>query len=157
MKKYIIVIIMYLSRINNEYKDLKTNPIKNCTAEPIDDDITHWKATIKGPDDTPYQNGEFNIDIKFTDEYPCKPPIIKFLTPIYHCNINSSGGICLDILKDKWSPILTIQKVLLSILSLLADPNPDDALVPEIGILFKKNKKLHDKNAKHFTLKHSKN
>lgn len=146
---------MHKVRIINEYKDIKQNPIENCSAGPIDDDMTHWKATIFGPEDTPYHNGVFELDIKFTDEYPFKPPIIRFKTPIYHCNVNSGGGICLDILKDKWSPSLTIQKVLLSLISLLSDPNPDDPLVPEIAELLKSNKDIHDANAREFTQKYA--
>ncbi|CAM9795732.1 unnamed protein product [Pylaiella littoralis] len=86
-----------------------------------------------GPDDSPYAGGVFFLNIHFPADYPFKPPKVNFTTRIYHCNINSNGGICLDILKDQWSPALTISKVLLSICSLLTDPNPDDPLVPEIA------------------------
>ena len=146
---------MHKVRIMNEYKDINQNPIENCSAGPIDDDMTHWKATIFGPADTPYQNGVFDLDIKFTDEYPFKPPIIRFVTPIYHCNVNSRGGICLDILKNNWSPALTVNKLLMSICSLLAEPNPDDPLVPYIAKLFKTNKKQHDINAREHTLQYA--
>jgi ubiquitin-conjugating enzyme E2 D/E len=88
-----------------------------------------------GPEDSPYSGGVFFLNIYFPTDYPFKPPKITFATRIYHPNINSNGGICLDILKDQWSPALTISKgifliiVLLSISSLLTDPNPDDPLV----------------------------
>lgn len=147
---------LLLKRLNNEINDLKNSPILNCSAGPVsEDELTIWQATIFGPEDTPYHGGVFNLNIQFTNEYPFKPPSIYFTTPIYHCNINKSGGICLDILKDNWSPALNIGKLLLSICSLLAEPNPNDPLVPEIAELFKNNKEIHDVNAREFTLKHA--
>ena len=143
-------------RIKNEYDDLLTSPVPNCSAGPIDNsDMYKWQATIFGPEGTPYESGVFNLLIEFTSEYPFKPPRVYFETSIYHCNINSSGGICLDILKNNWSPALNISKLLLSICSLLAEPNPDDPLVPEIAELLKKNKLLHDMNAKNYTIKYA--
>merc|ERR1712224_372676 len=85
---------------------------------------------IMGPPDSPYQGGVFFLNINFPSDYPFKPPKVHFTTKIYHCNVNSNGAICLDILKDQWSPALTISKVLLSISSLLTDCNPADPLVP---------------------------
>ena len=148
---------MYRIRITNELKELKEYPITNCSAGPEDDDMMNWKGTIFGAKDTPYYSGLFHLNIKFTEEYPFKPPIVSFTTPIYHCNVNASGGICLDILKDKWSPALTISKVLLSICSLMSDPNPGDPLVPEIAKLLIKNKDVHDANAREMTRKYANN
>eukprot|EP01084_Bolivina_argentea_P052302 96069_1 len=108
-----------------------------------------------GPVDSPYDGGVFILEIVIPQDYPFKPPRIRFVTKIYHMNVNAKGGICLDILKDKWSPALSITKALLSITSLLTDPNVDDVLVPEIGILYKQNKKQHDKIAKEWTVKYA--
>lgn len=115
----------------------------------------HWQATIMGPEESPYSGGVFFLDIHFPADYPFKPPKVHFTTRIYHCNINSNGGICLDILKDQWSPALTISKVLLSICSLLTDPNPDDPLVPDIAQLLKTDKARHDSTAREWTSKYA--
>jgi ubiquitin-conjugating enzyme E2 D/E len=144
---------MALKRIQRELQELGRDPPANCSAGPVGDDLFHWQATIMGPDDSPYSGGVFFLDIHFPADYPFKPPKVSFTTRIYHCNINSNGGICLDILKEQWSPALTVSKVvvlliqscllvlipsyhlqvLLSICSLLTDANPEDPLVPEIA------------------------
>lgn len=147
---------MTLRRIQKELKEFNLTPPTNCSAGPINtDDLFKWQATIMGPEGSPYHGGVFNLSIDFPADYPFKSPRIVFTTPIYHCNINSSGGICLDILKDQWSPALTISKVLLSICSLMDDPNPNDPLVPTIAELLRKNKPLHDENARIMTMKHA--
>lgn len=138
-----------------ELVDLGKDPPSNCSAGPVGDDMFHWQATIMGPEDSPYAGGVFFLDIHFPADYPFKPPKVHFTTRIYHCNINSNGGICLDILKDQWSPALTISKVLLSICSLLTDPNPDDPLVPDIAQLLKTDKAKHDSLAREWTSKYA--
>ena len=147
---------MLSKRLKQEIKDLSESPIANCSAGPINDsNMMEWNATIFGPEGTPYMNGVFNLKIDFSEEYPFKPPAIYFTTKIYHCNINDRGSICLDILNKNWSPALTIGKVLISICSLLAEPNPNDPLVPHIAELFKTNRMLHDCKAKEYTLKYA--
>jgi len=122
----------------------------------VNDDLTHWNAVIKGPVDSPYDNGKFSLDITFPTEYPFKPPVIKFFNKIYHPNISTSGAICLDILKDQWSPALSVFKVLLSISSLMADPNPNDPLSPDVAAVYKNNRELYIKTAKEWTLQYAK-
>ena len=100
----------------------------------------HWQGTIIGPADSPYQNGVFHLDITFPSDYPFKPPKVHFTTRIYHPNISSTGSICIDILKDAWSPAITVGKLLLSICSLLTEPNPDSALEQDIAHLYRTNR-----------------
>eukprot|EP01084_Bolivina_argentea_P016558 30961_1 len=138
---------MALRRLTKELADIEEDPPKNCCAGPAGDDLFHWTGTIIGPDNTPYKEGVFFLDIIFPQDYPFKPPKIRFTTKIYHCNINDKGGNMLDILKDNWSPALTISKVMLSLCSMLTDPNPDDPLVPDIAQLYKRNRILHDRKA----------
>ena len=108
-----------------------------------------------GPDDSPYKGGIFFLSIKFPNDYPFKPAKFNFTTRIYHPNINSNGSICLDILQSAWSPALTVSKVLLSICSLLTDPNPDDPLVSDIAHIYKTDRAKFDANAAEWTQKYA--
>jgi ubiquitin-conjugating enzyme E2 D len=102
---------MALKRIQRELQELNREPPENVSAGPAGDDLFKWQATLMGPEDSPYSGGLFFIDIQFPADYPFKPPKLSFSTRIYHCNISANGSICLDILKDQWSPALTISKV----------------------------------------------
>ena len=143
-------------RLSRELKRLQEAPPENCSAGLVNpSNLYEWEATIMGPEGTPFEGGVFSLSIKYPSDYPFKPPKIYFITKIYHPNINRNGGICLDILKDKWSPALSITHVLLSICSLLDDPNPDDPLVPEIARLFKSNKAKYEANAREATMRYA--
>lgn len=140
-------------RLRKELTDIMKDPPLGITAGPKQNDLYIWTATIAGPSNTPYEGGLFTLNIEFNrHSHPFKPPTITFVTPIYHCNIHKSGTICLDILKDSWSPALTIDKVLLSISSLMAAANPDDPLVPDLANLYKSNRAEYDRRAREFTL-----
>jgi len=138
-----------------EIQELQSDDNSNITAGPIhDDNIYKWSSTIFGPKDSPYDGGVFLLLINFPENYPFKPPQITFQTKIFHPNISSnSGAICLDILQNNWSPALTLTKTLLSICSLLTDPNPDDPLDAEAGKLYKNNREEFIKKAKEMTNK----
>jgi len=146
-------------RLIKEYKDIINSKdlIENRISIGLvkENDYTNWKATIIGADDTPYKGGIFNLEIQITPQYPFKPPKVKFLTKIYHPNINDSGDICLDILKHNWSPALTLDKVLLSIQTLLQCPNPDDPLNPTAASLLKNDNKKYNDTVKSYVLKYA--
>ncbi|PWZ28917.1 Ubiquitin-conjugating enzyme E2 28 [Zea mays] len=165
---------MALRRIIKELKDLQRDPPTSCSAVqlssvrekdsvlrfaaragPVSDDMFHWQATIMGPSDSPYSGGVFLVAIHFPPDYPFKPPKVAFKTKVFHPNINSNGSICLDILKEQWSPALTVSKVLLSVCSLLTDPNPDDPLVPEIAHMCKTDRLRYESTARGWTHKYA--
>lgn len=159
-----------LKRIIKDYRDIESDATAylNISAGPrsvheIQPDGTvqeekewmKWDATIYGPEGTPYAGGVFKIEIDFPTSYPFNAPLIKFTTNIYHPNISPTGMICLDILKTKWSPALTVGKTLLSISSLLAEPNPSDPYNPEAGSLYMQNKPAFDAKAREWTIKYA--
>jgi ubiquitin-conjugating enzyme E2 D/E len=147
---------MAAKRILRELADLETDPPGNCTAGPTAvSNLFLWSGSIVGPTESPYEGGLFQLRIEFPMDYPFRPPTVTFVTKIYHPNINANGGICLDILKDQWTPALSIGKVLLSISSLLTDANPRDPLVPEIARQYESNRELFNQTAREWTLRYA--
>lgn len=144
-----------VKRIQRELAEIALDPPPNCSAGPKGDNLYEWNSTILGPPGSVYEGGVFYLDISFPSDYPFKPPKVSFRTRIYHCNINSQGVICLDILKDSWSPALTISKVLLSVCSLLTDCNPADPLVGSIATQYVNDRKEHDRIALEWTKRYA--
>ncbi|KAK8794737.1 hypothetical protein WA158_001718 [Blastocystis sp. Blastoise] len=124
-------------RLMKELEEMSSDPPAGCSASPVDEDnILIWDATITGPDDSPWEGGIYVMRLRFNDNYPDQPPYIRFTTPMYHPNIFSDGSICLDIIRDKWQPIYTVNSILTSIMSLLTDPNPASPANPEAANLY---------------------
>jgi ubiquitin-conjugating enzyme (huntingtin interacting protein 2) len=118
-------------------------------AETVGNDMRHWKGKIFGPSDTAYDGGIFLVDIVIPPDYPFKPPKMKFDTKIWHPNISSqTGAICLDILRNEWTPALTIRTALISLQALLCAPEPDDPQDAEVARMFKQDKPLFEHTAK---------
>ncbi|ALC49135.1 CG5440 [Drosophila busckii] len=138
-------------RIQRELHEIGQHPPPNCSAELHKEDLYHWRATLTGPSGSVYEGGSFRLDIRFPPAYPFRPPQVRFMTRIYHCNVDSRGVICLDVLNERWSPVLNIAKVLLSIWVLMSECNPNDPLVMGIAEQYKTNRKEHDKIARYWT------
>lgn len=102
---------------------LMISPAEGVSAFPHNGDMLHWVGTIHGPEKTPYEGLTLKLTFSFPSNYPFAPPAVVFRTPIYHPNVDMAGRICLDILKDKWSAVLNVSSVLLSVQSLLGEPN----------------------------------
>lgn len=155
---------MALRRLSKDLRTINKGDIPGITAAPVitkkvgsngeiveSRNMYHWLATIEGPADTPYEGGTFQLDIRFPSTYPFKPPTVKFITKVYHPNVSDAGDICVSILKTGWSPLLDTAKVLLSLSSLLSDPNPDDPLNSAVTNVYRASPELFLKNARDWT------
>ncbi|XP_077566085.1 ubiquitin-conjugating enzyme E2Nb [Stigmatopora nigra] len=125
-------------RIVKETQRLMQEPVPGITATPDDANARYFHVIIGGPKDSPFEGGTFKLELFLPEEYPMAAPKVRFMTKIYHPNVDRLGRICLDILKEKWSPALQIRTVLLSIQALLSAPNPDDPLANDVAEQWKK-------------------
>ena len=148
-------------RLDRELIEFNKDPPADCSISMADNTLGFWCAKLLGPGDSPYQGGVFFLNIRFPQDYPFKPPRCTFTTKIFHPNIGLNGQVCccaLDILGDQWSPALTIGKVLLSISSLLTDPNPDSVCNNgnyEAAHLYKTDRSKFESIAKEWTKKYA--
>ena len=154
-----------MKRLKKEFEQLDNNPNSNfgITVGLINqNDIFHWRASIKGPDDSSYKGGIFILTIDFPEDYPNHPPEVCFKTPIYHVNVNSVkspnsdrlGHVCISTL-NWWKPEYKIREVLYKIYALFYMANPDSPYGLERGIELRDNKKLYEEKVKHFTKKYA--
>jgi len=119
-------------------------------------DFTRLTGSVAGPSGTPYSGGVFSVDIQLGPEYPFAPPKMRFTTKVWHPNVSSqTGAICLDILKDQWSPALTLRTALLSLQALLASPEPDDPQDAEVARMYLTDRARFDATAAHWTRSHA--
>ena len=150
-------------RIRKELQAMKRFPIEGIAIRKTSSPFK-FKAVVDGPRDSPYEGGKFEIKIKLPDGYPFKPPKCVFKTKIFHPNVWEDGSICLDILKDRWCAALNLEKVLLSIVSLMSEPNPDHVIrgnqvqreyLQRISIMCKRAPRKFKKTAREWTEKYA--
>jgi len=122
--------------LKKQLKELKTHPVEGFTVDLKDDNIMEWNVYIVGPPDTAYEGGIFRVSMTFPNEYPTQPPKLKFLSEFWHPNVYVDGTVCISILhppiddptsgeriEERWSPAQSVETILLSVISLLSDPN----------------------------------
>ena len=160
-------------RLMRDFKRLQKDPPVGIQAAPLDNNVMAWQAVIFGPDDTPWEGGTFKLLLEFTEDYPNKPPAVKFLSKLFHpnvspftlptliirpeatqnsfflcCQVYNDGKICLDILQNQWSPIYDISAILTSIQSLLSDPNPASPANAEASQLYDRDRREYNKRVR---------
>ena len=118
------------------------------TASPVENPLFEWNAFIEGPENTIWEGGLFELNLTFSEEYPTKPPQVKFVSKLFHPNVYNDGRICLDILQNQWSPIYDVWAVLTSIRSLLGDPNPNSPANSEAANIYNTNKMEYERRVK---------
>ncbi|KRX61111.1 Ubiquitin-conjugating enzyme E2 1 [Trichinella sp. T9] len=124
---------------------LQDDPPSGVSGAPTEDNILIWQAIIFGPQDSPFEDGTFKVILEFTEEYPNKPPNVKFLSKMFHPNVYSDGSICLDILQNRWSPTYDVAAILTSLQSLLDEPNPTSPANSVAAHLYQENRKEYNK------------
>mmetsp|Transcript_14507 Transcript_14507/g.14599 ORF Transcript_14507/g.14599 Transcript_14507/m.14599 type:complete len:473 (-) Transcript_14507:27-1445(-) len=132
-----------IKRIMKELENVSTNPHENIIVLPTESDIMFWNLYIEGPTQTPFEGGLFQAYIRFPQDYPFKPPTMRFVTPIYHCNINSTGRICHSILDQFYSPAVSIRHIMDCVYGLLMTPEPMDPLDAYIAAEYNDNYELY--------------
>jgi len=130
-----------LKRLMAEYRQLTLNPPEGIVAGPLNEEnFFEWEALIAGPDGTIFDGGVFPARLSFPADYPLNPPKMKFTCDLFHPNIYADGKVCISILhtpgddptgyessSERWSPVQSVEKILLSVLSMLAEPNDESA------------------------------
>lgn len=134
-----------------ETQGLAKDPPPGSEVYPDERNERHFHIKMMGPKGSPYEGGIFELELFLPEGYPMKPPIVRFLTRIFHPNIDNVGRICLDILKKQWSPALQIRTVLLSIQALLSSPNMDDPLSNDVAKVWQMNAEKACNMAKQWT------
>ncbi|KAK3637668.1 Ubiquitin-conjugating enzyme E2 2 [Elasticomyces elasticus] len=135
-------------RLMRDFKRMQTDPPAGVSASPIADNVMTWNAVIIGPSDTPFEDGTFRLVMHFEEQYPNKPPGVKFISAMFHPNVYGSGELCLDILQNRWSPTYDVAAILTSIQSLLNDPNTSSPANVEASNLYKDNRKEYIKRVR---------
>mmetsp|Transcript_274 Transcript_274/g.591 ORF Transcript_274/g.591 Transcript_274/m.591 type:complete len:196 (+) Transcript_274:193-780(+) len=147
---------MATGRIKKEIEDLKNDKASGIFVIVDQFNPKHLTGTLRGPDDTPYAGGTFQVDIVIPEDYPFSPPKMKFLTKVWHPNVSSvTGAICLDILKDQWSPALTMKTAMLSLQALMCSPEPNDPQDAVVANMYKDHQEEFVTTAKLWTQMHA--
>ena len=149
---------MALKRLQKELTDINANPSDHFSAGPADGkNLYKWKATIIGPKDTPYEGGIFNIDVDLPTDYPFKAPKMVLTTKMYHPNVHSDGKFAchFPLICDSWSPAITIQRCLLTFVSMLFDPDIENPAEQSVANVFKSDHIKFEKTAREWTSKYA--
>jgi ubiquitin-conjugating enzyme E2 D/E len=146
-----------LKRLRKEFNSWATEGPKYSKVLMYEDDIYHWIMTLQGPEQSPFANGQFIIDVQFPTQYPMKPPDVHFRTPVYHPNVSmkDGGAVCADVVARDWSPVLRSTTIAERLYEMLSRPHIDAPLDEEIAELYTMNQSKYLDTASQWTKKHA--
>eukprot|EP00051_Salpingoeca_urceolata_P027646 m.482542 g.482542 ORF g.482542 m.482542 type:complete len:165 (+) comp22573_c0_seq1:177-671(+) len=150
-----------LKRLVAEYKELMRAAPEGILAGPkSEDNFLEWEAVVVGPEGCPYEFGVFTAELKFAKDYPLSPPTMRFTSPLFHPNIYPDGRVCISILhapgddpvgyeksSERWSPVQSVEKILLSVVSMLAEPNDESPANVDAAKMFRENRERYNAKA----------
>lgn len=146
-------------RVQKELANIQRQPPFGTTARAREDKLDEIELSMFAPEESVYEGGLFKLLVRIPERYPSEPPKVEFITPIYHPNIDNMGRICLHLLKASplgtWDSRLTLSALCLGIGLLMAEPNPDDALMMDIAKEFKESRELFNQKARDWTQIHA--
>ncbi|KAJ1918284.1 ubiquitin conjugating enzyme Ubc7/UbcP3 [Mycoemilia scoparia] len=148
-----------VKRLMKEYRDLAKNPPEGIKAGPrSEDDLFLWDASISGPEGTPFEGGTLKAELKFPTDYPLSPPTMRFTCPMFHPNVYKNGYVCISILhapgddphqyedsSERWSPVQSVEKILLSVLSMIAEPNTESSANVDASVMWRDNREEYNR------------
>eukprot|EP00727_Mastigamoeba_balamuthi_P006471 m51a1_g2444 putative ubiquitin-conjugating enzyme e2 g2 (183) ;mRNA; r:868847-869933 len=151
-----------LKRLMQEYKRMTEDPPPGVAAGPVDEgNYFLWEAVIMGPDDTDYAGGAFTATLAFPPDYPLSPPKMRFTCPMWHPNIYPNGDVCISILHapgadpmhyesaaERWSPVQSIEKILISVVSMLAEPNDESPANIDAAKMWRSNREAYKRRVR---------
>lgn len=142
-------------------------PLEGIIAAPVsDDDLFRWHCALAGPPDTPYEHGLYQATLQFPRDYPLSPPTLRFVSEMWHPNVYPDGRVCISILhqpgddplhyedaSERWGPLQSVDKVLLSVLSLLGDPNCESPANVDAAREYRENRRKYDEKVRNLAVK----
>ena len=155
LSKQKLATMKYLKR---EYNKLENDPYLmnlGCTIVLVNNDYFHWKISLKGPQDSPYEGGNFFLTADFTEDYPQSKPEVRFTNKIYHLNVSPTNGHVNIIILNNWKPKTTMIDIILDIYALFYNQNPSCPYSLEMAREYENNRSEFDRKAKEWTKKYA--
>ncbi|XP_074629469.1 ubiquitin-conjugating enzyme E2 G2-like isoform X2 [Acropora palmata] len=126
-----------------------------------EENFFEWEALITGPEGTPFEGGVFTTRLVFPPDYPLSPPKMRFTCDMFHPNVYPDGRVCISILHapgddpmgyessaERWSPVQSVEKILLSVVSMLAEPNDESGANVDASKMWRDNREKFNEIAR---------